>query len=338
LNISNYSIDIERSILLIKKNNYRNIAIQIPEGLINQSDQIIEKIRSKTNSNIYLFADPCYGSCDIPYYNLKKLNIDLLIHIGHTKIPSINEDFSAIIYLNAKSNLDVSTVVKKSIKYLIGNKIGIVTTAQHINEIKKVVDILKNNNLKPIISKGDNRISKIGQIIGCNYSSALNIKDKIDSYLYIGTGNFHPIGLALNSKKPVVAADPSSNIVKREELDLIKKKILKQRFGAITISKNAIKFGILVGLKSGQNRIKKALSVKKLLDSLNKKNYFIALNNFSAINLNSITYIDCFISTSCPRIAIDDFKLYKRPIITPIELEIVLNKRDWNNYEFDQIF
>jgi len=220
---------------------------------------------------------------------------------------------------------------------LKGKKIGVVTTAQHINNLEKVVDILKKNNLLPIISKGDNRISNTGQIIGCNYSAALNIKDEIDSFLYIGTGNFHPIGLALNTKKPVISADPSSNNVRKKELELIKDKILKQRFGAITISKKASNFGILIGLKSGQNRIKKALSIKKLLDSYDKKNFFIALNNFSAIHLNSITYIDCFISTSCPRIAIDDYKLYKKPIITPIELEIVLNMRNWNNYEFDQI-
>lgn len=338
MNISNYSINIEKSISLIKKNKYKNIAIQFPEGLKNKSKEIIEKIINETKSNVFLFADPCYGACDIPYYSLKRLNIDLLIHIGHTKIPNIPEDFYPILYLNAKSNLDVSIVVKKSIKHLEGKKIGIVTTAQHINDLKIVKKILKNNKLEPILSKGDDRISNCGQILGCNYSSAVNMKNKIDSYLYIGTGYFHPVGLALNSKKPVIAADPSSNNVKKKELELIKNKILKQRFGAITISKKADNFGIIIGLKPGQMRIDKATYVKKLLDSSNKNNYFIALDNFSDYNLNSIDYIDCFISTSCPRIAIDDYVLYKKPIITPIELEIVLNKRDWNDYEFDQIY
>jgi 2-(3-amino-3-carboxypropyl)histidine synthase len=338
LNISNYSINIEKTILIIKKNKYKNIAIQLPEGIKNNSKEIIEKISNETKSNVFLFADPCYGACDIPYYNLKKLDIDLLIHIGHTKIPNITEDFFPIIYLNAKSNLDISKVVKKSIKYLEGKKIGIVTTAQHINDLKIVKNILKNNQLKPILSKGDDRVLNSGQILGCNYSSALNIRDKIDSYLYIGTGFFHPIGLALNSRKPVISADPSSNNVKKKELEIIKNKILKQRFGAITISKKADNFGILIGLKPGQMRIDKALYVKKLLDSSNKTNYFIAIENFSDYILNSINYIDCFISTSCPRIAIDDYVLYKKPIITPIELEIVLNKRDWNDYEFDQIY
>lgn len=338
MKISNYFIDIEKAINLIKVQNYNNVAIQLPEGLKNDSKSIIENIKNKTNCNIILFADPCFGSCDIPYYELNDLKIDLLIHIGHTRIPNIKNKNIPIIYLNAESILDVSKVVKKSIPYLKGKKIGIVTSAQHIKKLDEIIKILKEHNLNPIISKGDNRISKIGQIIGCNYSSAMKIKNNIDSFLYVGSGNFHPVGLALNSKKSVIVADPYSNEIKIEELELLRDKILKQRFGAITISKKAENFGILIGLKKGQQRFKLALDVKKVLDSFNKKSFFIALNNFSQINLESIRYIDCYISTSCPRIAIDDYMMYNKPIITPVELEIVLNKKKWEDYEFDQIF
>jgi len=336
--ISNYLIDLEKAICLINKNNYKNVAIQIPEGLKSDSKNIIDSIKSKTNCNLILIADPCFGSCDIPYYKLNDFKIDLLIHIGHIKIPNIKKIYTPVIYLIAQSVIEISRVVKKSIPYLNGKKIGVVTTAQHIHDLDKIKNILKDNNFKPVLSKGDNRISKKGQIIGCNYSSALKIKDKVDSFLYVGTGNFHPIGLALNSKKPVIAADPYSNEVKKEELELLRDKILKQRFGAITISKKADNFGILIGLKKGQQRFDLALDVKELLDSFDKKNFFIALNNFSPTYLESIRYIDCFISTSCPRIAIDDYIQYKKPIITPIELEIVLNKRKWEDYVFDQIF
>lgn len=38
-----------------------------------------------------------------------------------------------------------------------------------------------------------------------------------------------------------------------------------------------------------------------------------------------------------PRIAIDDYMQYKILILTPIELEIVLDKRKGEGYEFDQI-
>jgi 2-(3-amino-3-carboxypropyl)histidine synthase len=334
---SNYFIDIEKAISIIKKNNYKNVVIQLPEGLKIYSIDIINAIRNKTNCNIILIADPCFGSCDIPYNDLTDLKIDIIIHIGHLIIPTIKNELIPIIYLNAESIIDISKIVNKSIPYLKGKKIGVVTTAQHISDLDIIKNILKKNKLKPILSKGDIRISKTGQIIGCNYSSASKIIDKVESFLFVGSGNFHPIGLLLLTKKPVIAADPNSNEIKKNELELLRDKILKQRYGAIALSKKANNFGILISLKKGQQRFDLAMKVKELLDSYNKNNFLIGLNNFSPIYLESIKDIDCFISTSCPRIAIDDYILYKKPIITPIELEILFNIRKWEDYEFDQI-
>jgi 2-(3-amino-3-carboxypropyl)histidine synthase len=44
-----------------------------------------------------------------------------------------------------------------------------------------------------------------------------------------------------------------------------------------------------------------------------------------------------FVVTACPRIAIDDSQMYEQPVITPQELEIVLNKREWEKYQLDEI-
>ena len=61
------------------------------------------------------------------------------------------------------------------------------------------------------------------------------------------------------------------------------------------------------------------------------------MDHFSPISLQGFRDVDCFVSTSCPRIAIDDYLQYKIPVLTPIELEIVLGKRKWEEYQFDQI-
>jgi 2-(3-amino-3-carboxypropyl)histidine synthase len=47
--------------------------------------------------------------------------------------------------------------------------------------------------------------------------------------------------------------------------------------------------------------------------------------------------LDAFVMTACPRIAIDDSIRYKKPLLTPQELEIVLELRDWEDYEMDEI-
>jgi len=156
-------------------------------------------------------------------------------------------------------------------------------------------------------------------------------------FLYIGSGTFHPLGLILSTKKPVIIADPYTNQIKYEELNELKDTVLRQRYGAIARSKDAKVFGILIGLKKGQQRTDLAYKIKQILDSKQKKSYIIALNNFSSSFLKSYKEIDCFISTACPRIAIDDYMQYKTPIITPVELEILLGLKKWDDYQFDEI-
>lgn len=337
MELSGYSIDVEKAAKVVLKNGYKTVALQVPEGLKRNVWKIVEFLEKETQAKIIVIADPCFGACDLVNYELKNLDVDFVIQIGHTSIPDVENFWIPTLFINAVSTKDVSAVVEKSFPFLEGKKIGVVTTAQHLHTLKVVENILKKHNFMPIVSDGDERISEKGQILGCNFTAGTTIADRVDCFLFIGSGNFHPVGLLLSSKKPVIAADPYTNIVKKQELEDLKDTILRQRYGAIANSKNAKRFGILVGTKRGQQRIKLADEIKELLDSFNKKSLIITLDQFSPISLQGFGDIDCFVSTACPRIAIDDYLQYKIPILTPVELEIVLGKRKWEEYMFDQI-
>jgi 2-(3-amino-3-carboxypropyl)histidine synthase len=337
MELSGYSIDVEKAAKVVLKNGYKTVALQIPEGLKRNVWKIVKFLEKETQAKIIVVADPCFGACDLVNYELKNLDVDFVIQIGHTSIPNVENFWIPTLFINAVSTKDVSAVVEKSFPFLEGKKIGVVTTAQHLHTLKVVENILKKHNFMPIVSDGDERISEKGQILGCNFTAGTTIADRVDCFLFIGSGNFHPVGLLLSSKKPVIAADPYTNVVKKQELEDLKDTILRQRYGAIANSKNAKRFGILVGTKRGQQRIKLANGIKELLDSFNKKSLIITLDQFSPISLQGFGDIDCFVSTACPRIAIDDYLQYKIPILTPVELEIVLGKRKWEEYMFDQI-
>jgi 2-(3-amino-3-carboxypropyl)histidine synthase len=47
--------------------------------------------------------------------------------------------------------------------------------------------------------------------------------------------------------------------------------------------------------------------------------------------------LDAFLVTACPRIAIDDANMYKKPLLTPEELLIVLDTKRWEDYKLDEI-
>jgi len=337
LNISSYYIDLEKAVGTINKNNYKNIVLQVPEGLKYIFKDITDFLEEKTKANIYISTDPCFGACDIPSFFCEYPDIDLIIQIGHLPIPQFSESIIPIIFLNAFSNVDVSKVVEKALPSITGKKIGVVSAAQHIHKIDDVKNILIKNHFEPVIRIGDKRIDSPGQILGCNFSAATKIIGDVDMYLFIGSGTFHPLGLLISTKKPVISCDPYTNEVRYKELEDFKDIILRQRYGAIVRSKDAKVFGIIICSKSGQNRFNESDKIKKLIDSKSKKSYIFITNFFSASFLESFRNIDCFVSLGCPRIAIDDYMQYKKPIITPIELEIALSVKKWDDYKFDEI-
>jgi len=184
-----------------------------------------------------------------------------------------------------------------------------------------------------VIGRGSGRTAHDGQVLGCNLSSATSISDAVECYLYIGSGNFHAMGVAMTTKKPVIIADPYQNKVR--ETEELKDRLMRQRHGAIAKAKKAKSFGILVGTKPGQTRMKLAFDLKDLVEKRGMKAYILIMNEFTPLKLKTFK-MDAYVSTACPRIAIDDYLMYHVPILTPQELRIVLEEEKWEDYKFDE--
>ena len=108
----------------------------------------------------------------------------------------------------------------------------------------------------------------------------------------------------------------------------LKDKILKQRFISIQKLKGAENVGIIVEVKPGQ----KFGSQKYLYDKLkeNGKNpIVITMNEMTPEKLMNFYNIDAFIELACPRIAIDDFAKYNKPILTFKEALVALGIKTW---------
>lgn len=339
MKINDYEIDIDEAIQTIQKKQWKKIFLQLPEGLKTTAGSFVNMITKHTDATVLIAADPCYGSCDIPCSDhMRSLGIDAILHLGHTIIPSLQTSKEIpILYINAQSQKPVIPVIKKSLPFLTGRTIAIVTTAQHLHTLPAVEKYLLDNGYTPLIGTGDRRIFQQGQVLGCNYSSAQILSSIADSYLFIGSGTFHPLGLIFSTHKPVVAADPYSGTVKKTELEELKERVLRQRHSAIAMAQLAKIFGILIALKPGQQRITLALQVQKKIQDIGKQTILLAIDNLNPMIVQNFPHVDCFVSTLCPRIALDDYLQYKKNIITPIELSIALGEISWDKYSFDEI-
>lgn len=327
--MSMYEMDLDKVIRKINKKDARNVGLQFPEGLKMQAVKIAREIESQTDATVIISGDPCFGACDVSDYKMKG-SVDLIVHYGHTPLPLKYE--VPTIFVEAFSKIDVKKDLEKSLEYLKDySKIALVTTTQHLHLLNEIKDYLEDNGKEVVL--GSSPSTRKGQVLGCNFSSIKNLDAEI--FLFIGSGNFHPLGIYLFTKSPVLALDPYNNEIR--EMEEYADRILRIRFARITKAGSAKRWGILVSSKEGQYRMALAKETKKLLEDNGMEAYIILVDNVNPDVLLPYIELDAFVVSACPRIAIDDSQMYKKPLLTPQELEIVLNKREWENYQLDEI-
>jgi 2-(3-amino-3-carboxypropyl)histidine synthase len=327
--MSNHELEILDIIKKIKDLKAEKVGLQFPEGLKIHATKIAREIEQETGALVIISADPCYGACDVADVDMMD-SVDVLVHFGHKPLP-IEYDLP-VIFVDARSNMDVLGCVGNSISMLEGyKKIGLVTTAQHLHLLDKISDFLEINGKEILMEDGVGTLK--GQILGCNFSAIKKVD--ADAYLYVGSGNFHALGIKLFTDKPVIVADPYLGDAR--EIEEFADRILRIRSARIAKAMDAKRFGIIVSTKKGQSRLELAKSLKTMLENEGREGFILLLDDVSPAILMPFMELDAFIMTACPRIAIDDSIMYKKPLLTPQELEIAIGKRKWEDYEIDEI-
>lgn len=75
-----YNLELEKAVKEIRKAKAKKVCIQLPDGLKPEATKIAGYLEKETKAEIFIWADSCFGACDIP-----KLDVDLLIQWGHSK-------------------------------------------------------------------------------------------------------------------------------------------------------------------------------------------------------------------------------------------------------------
>jgi 2-(3-amino-3-carboxypropyl)histidine synthase len=325
-----FDVDLTSAIAEIKRLKARIVALQVPEGLKKRAYQFAEDIENKAGAEVVVVAEPCFGACDVPS-SLFDI-VDAVVNVGHSPIPSLKFT-KPVIFVPARSRIPIGDQLKKSVG-MLQEPVGVLAISQHLEQLEDVIDGLESLGIKTMIGEGDNRISHIGEILGCNYTAATSVSKEVNSYLLIASGTFHALGVHLATGKKVVVLDP--NLEEPKEIDQSLDRVLRQRHAVIERAERARTFGIILGEKVGQRRMRRARELRKLLRWKKKDAVLLMMDKFDPEKLRSLGF-DAYVSTACPRIAIDDVAMYDKPLLTPQELEIVLGVRKWENYSFDQM-
>jgi len=322
-----YELELERVAAEIVRRGASRVLLQLPDGMRPFAFQVADYIRKTTSAEVVISGDSCYGACDIASRQAIELNVDLLIHYGHscfdiaTNVP--------VLYVEARIPFDVSKMVEAVLPSISGwGKVGLASTIQHTTQLCEVAVALKQNGVKALIGEGVGITPEAGQVLGCSYAAATKLPEEVNGYIFIGGGRFHPLGLALTTGKPIVIANPYNGSVTRlDESELMQ--LAKRRMALLTAAKSAKTIGVLVSSKPGQRALPDAICLAEKLGDRDIRAFIIYLDEVRAEQLNNFNEAEAFIETACPRIALDGVAGVERPILTSTEARVLLGERSW---------
>lgn len=169
-------------------------------------------------------------------------------------------------------------------------KIGLVSSIQFVNYL---------DNVKKYLEKEGKEVSIAGQMVGCNAGKAIPLKNKVDAFLFVGSGEFHPLELIDSTKinklyflNPVTE---KSSRFEKEELERLE----KRRRAKVSKYLMSDKVGILVSVKPGQENLKAALKFK---ENCGKEAYVFLADEIDINRLEDFNDIKLWVNTCCPRL------------------------------------
>ncbi len=304
-------IDEKRIFKEIEQKNPASVSLNGPDGILPQVQDAAVKITERFGIPAYVLADTTWGTCDINSNGSKVLGADIQFNIGHTINTESLQD--GVMLVDAFDDVEFDTVAVKCIPLLKAKTVSLVTDSQHLHQIDKVCKILSDGGITVRIGKGKGQLND-GQVFGCEFYPASELKEEVDAYVFLGQSNFHASGIALSTNLPTYVLDPYFN--EAREITEFAQKLKTKATLAIYKAAEAKSFGVIVGLKEGQLSKVFALRIKNQLEKEGKKVQLFALTDITNDRLRNLKGIDAFIQVACPRISTDN-KFDKPVLSTP---------------------
>jgi len=187
------------------------------------------------------------------------------------------------VFIHARSTVPVELPVEEISK--LPQPVGVFASVQFMDRLQDFAKLIKG--------------IPAGQVLGCKTEAVDRITDQVASFLYVGSGRFHPIGVAISTGKPVFCFDPSTETMSQIGPSEIESQKNRQR-GAVMKFLNSSRVGVLVSTKPGQNKIDQALAFKRACKD--KEVTIFAFDTLDRSYLDNFTFIESWVNTSCPRL------------------------------------
>jgi 2-(3-amino-3-carboxypropyl)histidine synthase len=318
-----YDLEAEKVVDFIKRTRARKVGVQLPPGLRTHWPEILSLLE-KHGAEGVLVGSSCHGACDLADREALLAGCEALIHYGHSDMGLPSE--IPVLYVEARMEINPCHAVEEILPTIGLRKIGLTTSVQHLSYLEELRLLLSSHDLEVYVGKPFGRARYPGQILGCDVGSASSVADRVEGFLHVGMGTFHPLGIAASTGKKVIAVNPLGGKVEISGEDF-----LRWRKGIIAKAASCREFGILLSTKKGQWRPELAKKIEEMLEKEGRRGRELVQDEIKVEELEDFGF-EAYVCTACPRIALDDSKHVRVPILTPFEVEVMLEGREFQPY------
>ncbi|KAL5482353.1 DPH2 [Sanghuangporus weigelae] len=335
--------EIEKTVRVIQKGDYKRIALQFPDELLHDSVPVYRALQESLGPQreAYVLADTSYGSCCVDEVAASHVDADVLVHYGHACLSQTSR--LPVIYVFGRKRLNVEECADKISAYLKGT-----STTEHTQDIN--ILHLRHDVGFAHLSDDLFRLLHLAmkecyyieyeplpeQTMPMSSHSSLEQQNQhTSSSVWVGEESTTLTKLLMTSSgSSVISYSPRSGTV--QEQTHMTNKLLMRRYAILQKARDADVFGILIGTLGVSSYLPLVQHLRQLLRKAHKKSYTISVGKINPAKLANFMEIECWVWVACSEGMVDS-KDYLRPIITPFELELVLQPEpEWTGkYIFD---
>jgi 2-(3-amino-3-carboxypropyl)histidine synthase len=331
---SNYDFEIPKCIYKIKEMKANLVALQFPEGLLMFSCAICDIIRDFTQCRILILSDVTYGACCVDDYSAAKLEVDLLIHYGHSCLVPIQQTKVKTLYVFVEISFVIDHLIEVLIQHFPSRSIiAIQGTVQFLRAVQETATHPRCRDHFQRIDIPQVKPLSRGETLGC---TAAILAADTQYLVFIADGRFHMEAAMIRNAKLFDSGqcqffkyDPYGKKMTREVYD--HHQMMQRRSQAIQQSKSAKVFGLILGTLGHQGNIDLFHRLQASLQRKQKTIIPFLMAELSPKKLAVLSsVVEVWIQVACPRLSIDwAAQEYAQPVLTPYECMVAMEEVEW---------
>lgn len=289
----------------VKEEDYDKIGLQGPDGIKPQLIEFGSKLKEHGIEPI-MIGSSTFGACGIADEKAERMGADALIHVGHTRFLHPEGDDMEdvdVFYLPYREDRDLMGVLKEHYEEIDEDEtLGLVGVTQYMDRREKTKKFLQDKGYEVVDGTTGLRTTEPGQVLGCDAGAAHNIAEKVDAFVFLGSGHFHPSQVSETGKK-VYVIDPYEEHIWIEPPNSLDDE-LQAEYARVIKHKDKKKWGIVTSSKKGQNYMQAVQIAKEKLERHGKEVYIFVEDRIFEADYKGFG-IDIYVNCACPRMTKD---------------------------------